>query len=112
MPVLAGVIEAGIYHLNYSWQILQLLALHVGQELAVMELVSPLSLLEKEANLESFRPASALHSGQGALLSESLSGRNNSNSVPHSGQAYSYIGIFIPSTISLTVFRQSVKLNF
>jgi len=111
MPVLAGVIEAVIYHLNYSWQISQLLALHVGQELA-MELISPLSLLEKEANLESFRPAFVLHFGQDALLSESLSGRNNSNSIPHSGQAYSYIGIFIPSTISLTVFQQSVKLNF
>jgi len=77
-----------------------------------MELVSPLSLLEKEANLESFRPASVLHLGQDAFLSESLSGRNSSNSTPHWGQAYSYIGIFTPSTFSLAVFRQSVKLTF
>jgi hypothetical protein len=60
-----------------------------------MEVVSPLSLLEKEAQAEIIRWARLWQRGQEAFLSASLSGRNSSNLNSQAEQTYSYIGIFL-----------------
>ena len=61
------------------------------QELPVpaMRLASPDSPLEKQAKVDSLRPAGFWQLGQDALSWDLLNGRNRSKFRPHSAQLYS-----------------------
>ena len=96
MPVLAGTIEADITHLSQRLQLSQLVVLQLEQGLPPRGVVIPLSLLEKEAKVESTRSALLWQRGQEASLSHWLTEHSSSNFKPHLGQAYSYSGIFLP----------------
>jgi hypothetical protein len=74
--------------------VLQLVALQLAQGLPAMEVVSPLSFLDKEAQVEIIRSAFLWQRGQEAFLPASLNGRNSSNFKSQSEQTYSYMGIF------------------
>jgi len=66
------------------------------QGLPPSEVVIPLLLLEKEANVESIRSALLWQRGQGDFSSHWLIERSSSNFKPHLEQEYSYSGIFFP----------------
>jgi hypothetical protein len=83
-------------------QVAQLSEAQLLQESPPTDEVMPLSSAEKQAKVDSIRPASCWHSGQAAPSLHWLTGRNFSNFESQSLQTYSYIGIFVSPTISLS----------
>lgn len=78
----------------------QLVAEHVPHdELPAIGADDPSLLLENEAKEEKTRLAGLPQRLQAGRSSDWLCWRSSSNSRPHSGQQYSYIGIFAPSVV-------------
>ncbi len=72
----------------------QLLAPQLAQELPPIEEDCPLSSVEQQAKVDNTLAALRRQRGQEAPSLDWLIGRFNSNFTSHSGQTYSYIGIF------------------
>jgi hypothetical protein len=82
------------------WHVPQLVAEQVPHdELPAIGADAPSLLLEKEAKEEKTRLAGLPQRLQAGRSSDWVCWRSSSNSRPHSGQQYSYIGTFTPSVV-------------
>jgi len=82
------------YTINYMLQEAQLSELHPLQELPPIDEGKPSWSVEKQAKVDKTLSAFFSHLGHVATSVALLRGRISSNLISHSGQAYSYIGIF------------------